>query len=98
LEGSELEKFGLVYVHSEEIKAIWYILWPLGNLASIGMVYFPPFGYMYCVEHTNRGIVEIFNTYETAFKVKGVTGGYLLKCAFLSTYVLIDYSEIVFLL
>jgi hypothetical protein len=31
----EMEKVGIFFVHSEYIMAIWYILWPFGNLVAI---------------------------------------------------------------
>jgi uncharacterized membrane protein YuzA (DUF378 family) len=38
-----MEKVGILFGHLEYITAIWYILWPLGNLVTIWYI-FPRFG------------------------------------------------------
>jgi hypothetical protein len=35
LEGLGMEKVGMFYCNMEYIMAIWYILWPFGNLTAI---------------------------------------------------------------
>jgi hypothetical protein len=39
----EGKKIGIFYGHLEYISAIWYILWPFGNLVAIWSI-FPRFG------------------------------------------------------
>jgi hypothetical protein len=43
LEGFGMEKVGIFFCHLEYITAIWYILWPIGNLVAIWYT-FPRFG------------------------------------------------------
>jgi hypothetical protein len=40
LEGVEMENVGIFSGHLEYIMAIWYIIWPLGNLNGL-LVNFP---------------------------------------------------------
>jgi hypothetical protein len=39
-----MENVGIFYGHLENITAIWYILWPFGNLVAIWYIPPPPFG------------------------------------------------------
>jgi hypothetical protein len=43
LEGHVMKKVGIFYGHLECIEAIWYILWPFGNLVAIWCIS-PRFG------------------------------------------------------
>jgi hypothetical protein len=43
MEGRGMEKVGILYAYLEYIAAIWYMLWPFGNLATIWCP-FPRFG------------------------------------------------------
>jgi hypothetical protein len=45
LEGLGMEKVGVFFIHLKYITAIWYILWPFGNLVAIWYI-FPPFWYI----------------------------------------------------
>jgi hypothetical protein len=37
--GPGMEKVGTFYGHLEHIQAIWYILWPFGNLVAIWYIF-----------------------------------------------------------
>jgi hypothetical protein len=50
--GLELEMVGIFYRHLEYNTAIWYILWPFGNLAAIWYI-FPRFG-TFCQENSGN--------------------------------------------
>jgi hypothetical protein len=45
MEGRGMEKVGIFYCYFEYITAIWYMLWPFGNLATIWYI-FRPFWYI----------------------------------------------------
>jgi hypothetical protein len=38
-----MENFGMLFGHLEHFTAIWYILWPIGNLVVFWYI-FPRFG------------------------------------------------------
>jgi hypothetical protein len=52
LEGLRIENAGTFYGHLEYFTAIWYILWPLGNVVVIWNI-FPRFGIL-CQEKSGN--------------------------------------------
>jgi hypothetical protein len=40
-----MENLGIFYVHLEDLRAFWYILWPFGTFCGY-LVYFSPFWYV----------------------------------------------------
>jgi hypothetical protein len=54
MEGRGMEKVGIFYCYLEYITAIWYMLWPFGNLPTIWYI-FPRFGILYQENAGNPG-------------------------------------------
>jgi hypothetical protein len=50
-----MENVATFYAHLEYTTAIWYILWPFGNLVVIWFI-FPRFGILYQVKSGNPGV------------------------------------------
>jgi hypothetical protein len=52
LEGLRMENIGIFYVHLEYFTAIWYNLWPFGNVDAFWYI-FPRFGIL-CLEKSGN--------------------------------------------
>jgi hypothetical protein len=59
LEGLAKEKNGMFYEHFEYITAIWYFLWPFGNLVEIWYI-FNCLGISYQEKSGNPGYIIAF--------------------------------------
>jgi hypothetical protein len=54
-EGLRNENVGIFYVHLEHFTAIWYIMWPFGNVVVIWYI-FPHFGTLCQEKSGNHGV------------------------------------------
>jgi hypothetical protein len=58
-DGPGMENVGMICGHLENITAIWYMSWPLGNFVVIWYI-FPRFGILYQDKSGNPGGRAIF--------------------------------------